>query len=101
MDLVIQDSNEKRHKQSTIPTALVKDKERKQEPIQKIHKNTNQTKTHTPGNQHKRKTTVEIADNKIGHYTNAQQRRQNAITATNWDTSQEYAAAKPKTRKKG
>ena len=39
MDLVTQDSYEKRHKQSTIPTALVKEKEVKQEPIQKLHKN--------------------------------------------------------------
>ena len=38
MDLVTQDSYEKRHKHSTIPTALVKEKEMKQEPIQKIHK---------------------------------------------------------------
>ena len=42
-----------------------------------------------------------FADNKIGHHhTNAQQRRQNAITATNWDTLQDYAAAKPKTQKR-
>ena len=38
MDLVTQDSYGKRHKQSTIPTALVKEKEIKQETIQKIHK---------------------------------------------------------------
>ena len=35
MDLVTQDIYEKRHKYSTIPTALVKEKEIKQEPIQK------------------------------------------------------------------
>ena len=40
MDLVTQDCYEKRHSpESTIPTALVKEKEIKQEPIQKIHKN--------------------------------------------------------------
>ena len=39
MDLVTQDSYEKRHKPSTIPAALVKEKEVKQEPIEKIHKN--------------------------------------------------------------
>ena len=36
MDRVTQDSYEKRHRQSTIPTAVVKVKEIKQEPIQKI-----------------------------------------------------------------
>ena len=39
MVLVTQDSYEKINKQSTIPTALVKAKEIKQEPLQKIHKN--------------------------------------------------------------
>ena len=38
MDLVTQGSYEKRHKQSTIPTALLKEKKTKQEPIKKIHK---------------------------------------------------------------
>ena len=100
MDLVTQDNYEKRYKQSTIPTALAKEKEIKQEPIQKIHKKNQQKNPHTQGSQHK-KTTVDFADNKIGHHhTNAQQRRQNAITATNWDTLQEYAAAKPKTQKR-
>ena len=48
MDLVTQDSYEKRHKQSTIPAALVKEKEVKQEPLQKIHKNYQLNKsTHT------------------------------------------------------
>ena len=36
MDLITQDSYEKRHKQSTIPSALAKEKEIKEEPIQKI-----------------------------------------------------------------
>ena len=36
MDLVTQDSYEKRNKQSTIPPALAKEKEMKEEPIQKI-----------------------------------------------------------------
>ena len=36
MDLVTQDSYEKRHKQSTIPPALANEKEIKEEPIQKI-----------------------------------------------------------------
>ena len=44
MDLVTQNSYEKRHMQSTIPTALVKEKEIKQEPIQKIHKKTTKQK---------------------------------------------------------
>ena len=44
---------------------------------------------------------MDFADNKIRHHhTNAEQRRQNATTATNWDTSQEYAAAKSKTQKR-
>ena len=36
MDLVTQDSYEKRHKRSTIPPALAKEKETKRDPIQKI-----------------------------------------------------------------
>ena len=36
IDLITQDSYEKRHKQSTIPSALAKEKEIKEEPIQKI-----------------------------------------------------------------
>ena len=36
MDLVTQDSYDKRHKQSTIPPALAKKKEIKEKPIQKI-----------------------------------------------------------------
>ena len=36
MDLITQDSYEKRHKQSTIPSALAKEKEIKEKPIQKI-----------------------------------------------------------------
>ena len=36
MDLITQNSYEKRHKQSTIPPALAKEKEIKEEPIQKI-----------------------------------------------------------------
>ena len=36
MDLVTQDSYEKRHKQSTIPLALAEEKKIKEEPIQKI-----------------------------------------------------------------
>ena len=36
MELITQDSYDRRHKQSTIPPALPKDKEIKQEPIQKI-----------------------------------------------------------------
>ena len=36
IELITQDSYDRRHKQSTIPPALAKDKEIKQEPIQKI-----------------------------------------------------------------
>ena len=36
MDLVTQDSYERRHTQSTIEPALAKEKEMKEEPIQKI-----------------------------------------------------------------
>ena len=36
MDLVTQDSYERRHKQSSTPPALAKEKEIKEEPIQKI-----------------------------------------------------------------
>ena len=42
MDLVAQDSNEKRHKQSTIPPALAKEKGIKEEPIQKIQQRNKQ-----------------------------------------------------------
>ena len=36
VELITQNSYDRRHKQSTIPTALAKDKEIKEEPIQKI-----------------------------------------------------------------
>ena len=36
MDLVPQISLDNRHKQSSIPRALIKEKETKQEPIQKV-----------------------------------------------------------------
>ena len=36
IELITQDSNDRRHKQSTAPHALAKDKEIKQEPIKKI-----------------------------------------------------------------
>ena len=76
MDLVTQDSYEKRNKQSTIPTALVKAKEIKQEPNKNYTKTTNQTKTHTPKDQHNRKMIADSAGNKTGHhYIKAQQRR--------------------------
>ena len=44
MDLISQDSYEKRHKQSTIPTALVKENEIKQEPLQKKQRRNNKNK---------------------------------------------------------
>ena len=75
MDLITQGSYEKRHKQSTIPPALAKEKEKKEEPIQKKQ----------PRNkQNHRKITN----------TNALQRRWDATTATKKDTSRECAAAK-------
>ena len=45
MDLVTPDSYEKRHKQSTIPPALAKEKEIKEEPIQKIQPRNHQKNT--------------------------------------------------------
>ena len=44
MDLVTQDSYEKRHKQPTIPTALVKRKKKNRNQYKKYTKTTNQTK---------------------------------------------------------
>ena len=58
MDLVTQDSYEKRHKQSKIPPALAKEK-KKEEPIQKIQLR----------NKQKYRKNIETApkNNKIGH----------------------------------
>ena len=47
MDLVTQDSYEKRHKQSTISPALAKEKEIKEEPIQKIQPRNHRKNTET------------------------------------------------------
>ena len=87
IELITQDSYDRRHKQSTIPPALAKDKEIKQEPIQKSKQN------NTENNQNKRKTTADSADNKIGH-PNITARRNwyNATTARERDTSPGYAA---------
>ena len=82
MDLVTQDSYDKRHEKSTIPPALAKEKEIKDEPIQKNNHETNKTTGRTPRRQ-RNITTVDSADNKIGpHDTNAPQRPWNATTAT-------------------
>ena len=48
MDLITQDSYEKRGKQSTIPPALAKEKEIKKEPIQKLQPRNNRKKTEIP-----------------------------------------------------
>ena len=75
MDLVIQDSYERRHKQSTIPPALAKEKEIKEEPIQKHNCETNKTTGKMP-KQQRRITTVDSTDNKTGHHhNNARQKR--------------------------
>ena len=91
MDLVTQDSYEKRHKQSTIAPALAKEKEIKEESIQKKQPRNKQKANKNTGktpNQHRKTTTVDFEDNKIGHlYINARRKRQKAITATKWDTS--------------
>ena len=96
MDLVTQDSYEKR--QTIHDTCSTRERE-----SSKTGTNTENTQKlptkqkHTPEDQHKRKTIADSAGNKTGHHhINAQQRRQNATTATNWDTLQEYAAVIPK-----
>ena len=66
-DLVTQDSYERRHKQSTMPPTLVKEKETKEETIQKYNRETNKTTGKTP-KQERRTITVEFADSKIGHH---------------------------------
>ena len=74
MDLVTQDSYEKRHKQSTIPPALATETEIKEEPIQKIQ----------PRNKHNYRRNAEtlknnncgFSGNKTGHHRkNARQKR--------------------------
>ena len=96
MDLITQDSYEKRHKQSKIPSALAKEKEIKEEPIQKIQPRNYRKKL----KQQRKTTTVDSADYKIGHHhINARQKRLNATIATKWDTLREYAAVKPITTK--
>ena len=89
MDIIKQDSYVKKHTQSTIRTAIVKEKEIKQEPIQKIQTRQKQeyrkdkTKTPTTAKQHKRETTADFVDNRIGYpYTSARGTQWNATTAT-------------------
>ena len=61
IELITQNSYDSRHKISTIPSALTKDKAKK-EPIQN-------TKPRNTATQHKRKTTADSAENKIGAAT--------------------------------
>ena len=81
MDLVNQDIYEKRHKQSTKPPALAKEKEIKMNQYKKYNRETNQTTGKTL-KQQRITITVDFADNKTGHHnTNVPQRRWNATTA--------------------
>ena len=81
MDLVTQDSYKKRHKQSTVPPALAKEKEVKDEPIQK-NCETNKTTGKTP-KQQQRITTAGCADIRTGHhFTSVPQSWWKATTAT-------------------
>ena len=67
VELITQNSYDPRHKQSTIPAALAKDKEIKEEPIQKVQP-------------------------KIGtHNIHARQKTRYATIARKWATSHEYA----------
>ena len=75
VELITQNSYDRRHKQSTIPAALAKDKEIKEEPIQKYNQNSKPINTVTE--QHKRKTTADFVDNKIGTH-NIHARQKNA-----------------------
>ena len=73
MGLVTQGSYERRQKCSTIPSALVKEKAIKQEPIQRIQvrqKQENQKDKNKNNNYGgtKQKTTVDSADDKPGHH---------------------------------
>ena len=82
MDLETQDSYDKRHKQSTIPPALAKEKEIKEKPLQNYNRETNKTTGKIPKRQ-QRTITADSADNKCGHHnTNATQRQWNVTTAT-------------------
>ena len=65
VELITQNSYDRRHKQSTIPAALAKDKEIKEEPIQKIQPKFKKR---------------------------ARQKTRNATIARKWATSHEYAA---------
>ena len=91
VELIRQNSYDRRHKQSTIPTALEKDKEIKEEPIQKIQP---KFKTDKYGDRTtQKKTTAYFVDNKIGtHNIHARQKLRNATIARKWATSHEYAA---------
>ena len=91
LELITQNSYDRRHKQSTIPTALAKDKEIKEEPIQKIQP---KYETDKHGNTAQIKqlrilwtTKLESTTHMLGKKT------RNAITAKNWATSHEYAVA--------
>ena len=81
MDLVTEDSYEKRYSQSTITTALVKEKELK-------------TRTNT-------KNPKKVLNKQQCQYekTIAKEKR-NVVKATRWDILQEYATPIPKTQEK-
>ena len=93
MDLVTQDSYEKRHKQSTIPPALANEKEIKEEPIQKIQ----------PGNKQKyRKNAETTSKNNNCGFCGQQNwspshkcpaKTEECNNCQKWDTSRGYAAA--------
>ena len=100
MNLVTQDSYERRHKQSTIPPALAKEKEINEEPNKKYNRGTNKTTGKMP-TQQRRTITVDFADSKTGHHhINARLERKNVTTATKRDSSRECVAAKPIAQKK-
>ena len=82
MDLVTQDSYDKRHKQSTIPPALARKKEIEKNRYKKYNCETNKTTRNIPTRQ-RSTITVETAGNKFGHHnTKAPERLWNVATAT-------------------
>ena len=90
-DLVTQDSYAKRHKQSTIPTALGKEKEMKHEPKQKIQKKLPKNNNTYTGKPPQKKNDCGFCRQQ--NWTplhKCRQKQRNVINATRWNISQEY-----------
>ena len=91
VEFITQNSYDRRHKQSTIPAALAKDKEIKEEPIQKIQPKVKTDKYGDRTTQKKNNCGFCGQQNWNPQHTCPAKKR-NATIARKWATSHEYAA---------